>query len=145
MKKVKCIFGVTLLLLITITSVAWAGSYRETADVLSVAYSKTISGERTEFQAKGTLYESYSVIYNRYTTACYMDVTVKNYHCLEGIIETKYNVGTKAVGASVATESVSRDCEEPFTQIWHLGTCYQSPYQMQVVDEYEFYANQSYE
>lgn len=132
-------------MLITITSVAWAGSYRETADVLSVAYNKTISGERTEFQAKGTLYESYSVIYNRYTTSCYMDATVKIYNYDYGITETKYNVGTKAVGGSVATDSVSRNCDDEHYQYRHYGTCYQSPYQMQVVDEYTFIANQIYE
>lgn len=101
MKKIKCIFGVTLLLLITITSVAWAGSY--------------------------------------------MDATVKIYNYDYGITETKYNVGTKAVGGSVATDSVSRNCDDEHYQYRHYGTCYQSPYQMQVVDEYTFIANQIYE
>ncbi len=145
MKKSRIIFFVTMLLLIASTCTIMGATINTEGYGYGKTYSKSYTGDRTVFYAAGTATQSYTTLYNNYTSSCHMDAMVRGYDTYTGsIVDHSYAVSTKKIGESVHSGYIDRDYDNTRHRYEHTATCYLSPYQMsEIIDDYKYVLFQS--
>ena len=143
MRKSRIILLVTMILLVACTCTVMGASVTTSERWHASSYSKTYKGDRTSVRVVGNSSNSYTQIYNDYTSSCHMDALVREYHIINGVQNQAYNSGTKSVGESVSSGNISRDYDNTSYYYVHEAKCYLSPYQMnEIMDSYYYRANQ---
>ncbi len=142
MRKMKGILVLSLVMLMALSSVAYATVVSDKENVRNIEYSEDYIGSKTLFCAVGNVNEVYTTLTNRSDTTYYMTAGVNEYVYDTGWVYRKSNCSNVEPGLQVVSDRRERDIDSYIRYYQHTATCSRSQYYSSVVDDYSFVANQ---
>ena len=145
MKKIRIVFSLTLMLLLMVSSTAFATSISKTERVRNFDYSKRMDGSYSMFYAVGQNGKAYTTITNTTKNTYYYTADVYEYEYEKGYINRSEAGKTLGSGQQLSTASISRSKDNYIRFYLHVAKCSVSQYYSSELDYFSFKANQYYE
>ena len=123
MKKIKLMFSVIMVMVVSMSAIVCASASYEEADQYYKRYTYTAWGAYSDFYAAGNVSSAYTVLTNKDMEIKKLSVQVREYEKGKGWTQSSAKEVNCRYGAQATTDDISRDWLSDKVYYFHSGTC----------------------